>query len=298
MRSVSLFGRSHSELLLELTAELAPRVSYSLTVSSITDCAGNWISEPFNRITLGLPEEALSSDLLINEILFDPRPGGVDFVEIVNVSEKFFNVKNWTIGNLATDTLAGAFAISKDDLLIHPGGYLALTEDLDILKGDYPSASEPNIFEVDDLPSFNDDAGSVAIRSSSDVLLDFFNYSKSMHSLFINDPEGVSLERITLTAAHGSQNWKSAATSAGYATPGYLNSNSRGDPIATKSIQVEPEVFIPVYGQPDFVLIHYQFDRGGYVANVKVLDAEGHHVKQLAISEILGTEGMYRWDGD
>jgi hypothetical protein len=298
VKRVSITGRFHSELLLELTAELSPRVSYSLIVTSIADCAGNWITKPSNRVTLGLPEEALSSDVLINEILFDPRPGGVDFVEIVNVSNKFFNLKNWTIGNFENDTITGAFLISKDDLLLQPGGYLALTEDVDVLKGDYPSASEPNIFEVEDLPSFNDDAGSVALMSASGVLLDYFNYSKSIHSVFINDPEGVSLERIDLNASNGTQNWKSASTATGYATPGYINSNSRSDLTPTKSIQVEPEVFIPIYGQPDFVLIHYEFDHGGYVANVKVLDAHGHHVKQLAISEILGTKGVYRWDGD
>ena len=285
-------------MLLVLTAELSTGVSYGLTVNSITDCAGNWISEPFNHVTFGLPEEALSTDLLIKEILFDPRPGGVDFVEIVNISEKFLNLKNWTIGNFENDTITRALLISSDDLLLPPGGYLALTEDIDVLKGDDPLAFERNIFEVDELPSFNDDAGSVVLMSTNGVLLDFFIYSKSFHSVFINDPEGVSLERIALTTSNGSQNWKSASTASGYATPGYLNSNSRSDPTPTKSIQVVPEVFIPVYGQPDFVLVHYEFDHGGYIANVKVLDAQGHHVKQLALSEILGTRGAFRWDGD
>jgi len=298
VKSISIVGRSHSEILVELTAELSPGISYGLTVSSITDCAGNWISESFNHVNFGLAEEALSSDLLINEILFDPRPGGVDFVEIVNVSEKFLNLKNWTIGNYENDTITRALLISSDDLILPPGGYLVFTEDVDVLKGDYPLAYERNIFEVDELPSFNDDAGSVVLISGNGVILDFFIYSKSLHSVFINDPEGVSLERIALTTSNASQNWKSASTASGYATPGYLNSNSRSDPTPKKSIQVEPEAFIPAYGQPDFVMIYYEFDNGGYVANVKVLDAHGHRVKQLAISEILGTKGAFRWDGD
>jgi hypothetical protein len=298
VKSISIIGRSHSEMLLELTTELSTGVLYGLTVRSIADCAGNWISEPFNHVSFGLPEKALSSDLLINEILFDPRPGGVDFVEIVNVSEKFFNLKNWTIGNFENDTVTRALLISSDDLLLPPGGYLALTEDIDVLIGEYPSASEPNIFEVDKLPSFNDDEGSVAVLSEDGVLLDFLIYSKSLHSVFINDPEGVSLERIALTTSNDIQNWKSASTASGYATPGYLNSNSRSDPTPMKSITVEPEAFIPVYGQPDFAMIYYEFDHGGYIANVKVMDAHGHPVKQLAEGEILGTKGAYRWDGD
>ena len=95
------------------------------------------------------------------------------------------------------------------------------------------------------------------------------------------------------------QNWKSANTMSGYATPGYLNSNSRADnSLNHDAIQIEPEVFVPFVGQPDFVLVHYDFDRGGYVGNVRVLDAQGSVIKQLANNEILGTKGAFRWDGD
>jgi hypothetical protein len=300
VKSVSFSSKSAVELIIELTTELDAGSSYSLTVNSIADCAGNVISEPSNRTVFGLPEEPLPSDIVINEILFDPRPAGVDFVEIVNASGKFFNLKNWFIGNFENDTIANASLISPGDLLLPPGAYIALTEDLDILKGDYLSANEQAIFEIDDMPSFDDDAGSVVIAASNGVIIDYFKYAKSLHSIFIKDPEGVSLERIALdNPTHDAQNWKSASTMSGYATPGYLNSNSRiGLASDDKPIQIEPEVFIPVTGQPDFVRIQYDFDRGGYVANVKVLDAQGHAVRQLANNEILGMQGTFRWDGD
>jgi hypothetical protein len=300
VKSVSFSSNSHLELLIEVATELTAGVSYSITVNSIVDCAGNGISEKSNSTVFGLPEEVMSSDILINEILFDPRPAGVDFVEIVNASGKFINLKNWTIGNFENDTITNATLISARDLLLSPGGYLAFTENHDILKSDYPSAYEQAIFEIDNLPSFNDDAGSIAIAAGNGVIIDYFNYTKSLHSIFIKDPEGVSLERIALDiSSHDAQNWKSSSTKSDYATPGYLNSNSRSDlRIDDKPIQIEPEVFIPLVGQPDFVRIHYAFDRGGYVANVRVLDAQGHPVKQLANNEILGMQGAFRWDGD
>ncbi|HMG90612.1 MAG TPA: hypothetical protein VK589_11150, partial [Chryseolinea sp.] len=196
--------------------------------------------------------------------------------------------------------ITNATLISDKDLLLPPGEYIVFTEDLDLLKGDYPSAHEQNIFEIDDMPSLNDDAGTISIAANNDVIMDHFDYSKSFHSIFIKDPEGVSLERIALdVATNDAQNWKSSSTTSGYATPGYLNSNSQGDlDFNDNPIQIEPEVFIPLIGQPDFVRIHYDFDWGGYVANVKVLDAQGHPVKQLANNEILGTQGAFRWDGD
>ncbi len=300
VKSVSFPNPSHLELLIELTSELTPGISYSLTVNSIADCSGNWISEASNNTIFGLPEDPIPADILINEILFDPRPAGVDFVEFVNASKKFFNLKNWKIGNFEHDTITNALVITGKDLLLAPGAYLALTEDLDALKGDYPSAHEQNIFEVDELPSFNDDAGSIAVAASNGVVVDSFNYSKSLHSIFIKDPEGVSLERIALNITTSDiQNWKSSSTMSGGATPGYLNSNSRNDlDINGEPIRIEPEVFIPLSGQPDFVRIHYDFDQGGYVANVRVLDAQGHPVKHLANNEILGMQGTFRWDGD
>jgi hypothetical protein len=300
VKSVSFTNPSHLELLIELTSDLTGGISYSITVNSITDCAGNWISEATNYSIFGLPEEPIPSDILINEILFDPRPAGVDFIEIVNASKKFLNLKNWMIGNLEYDTITNPLVISGKDLLLAPGEYLAFTEDLDALKGDYPLAHEQNIFEVDDMPTLNDDAGSIAIATNFGVLVDYFNYSVSLHSIFIKDPEGVSLERIALNVpTNDIQNWKSSSTMADHATPGYINSNSRNDlDVNVEPIRVEPEVFIPLKGQPDFVRIHYDFDRGGYVANVRVLDAQGHPVKHLANNEILGTQGAFRWDGD
>jgi hypothetical protein len=300
VKSVSFSGQSHTELLIELASELTSGISYSIAVNSIADCAGNRISEASSNTIFGLPEAPIPSDILINEILFDPRPAGVDFVEIVNASNKFFNLKNWRIGNFEHDTITNALEISGNDLLLAPGGYLALTEDLDALKGDYPSAHEPNVFEVDKLPSFNDDAGSIAVAASNGLVVDSFNYSKSLHSIFIKDPEGVSLERIAFgIPTNDIQNWKSSSTMSGYATPGYLNSNSRNDLHSNiEPIRIEPEVFVPLNGQPDFVRIHYDFDRGGYVANVTVLDAQGHPVKHLVNNEILGMRGAFRWDGD
>jgi hypothetical protein len=186
-------------------------------------------------------------------------------------------------------------------LLFKPGDYLVLTEDLDALKGEYPLLSEANVFVIrDKLPPFNDDAGSVFLANAEGEIMDSFSYSTSMHSVFLKDTEGVSLERIDFRRPAGdAQNWKSASSSSGYATPGYFNSNSRMDPaLSDETIQLDPEVFIPAVGQPDFVVIHYKFDQGGYVANIRIIDSQGRLVKRIVNNEILGTEGRFRWEGD
>ena len=153
---------------------------------------------------------------------------------------------------------------------------------------------------VDDLPAFNDDAGAVACLDEHLSLLDYFIYNEDFHSSFLSDVEGVSLERISQTVSSDDpQNWKSASSLIGFATPGYANSNTTPQgSTPVEPISAEPEVFDPLDGSPSFTQIHYRFDQGGFIANVEIYDELGRLIKLIANNEILGAEGMFRWDGD
>ncbi len=176
---------------------------------------------------------------------------------------------------------------------------MAVTENSNILMGEYLTSQEQHFLQVNDLPVFNDDLGSVAVVDATGNVIDYFHYSKDMHSVFIKDDEGVSLERISATNSLPDQNWKSAGSSVGFATPGYVNSNALPEPsITSEVLKVEPEIFNPLGGQNNFALIHYNFEQGGRVANVKVFDSQGHPIKELANNDVVGTTGFYRWDGD
>ena len=298
--NASFSDPSLTELQLSLSVEMQPATLYSITVSNIYDCTGNLIQQDFTKAEFGLPEHADSLDILVNEILFNPRPTGVDFIEIVNPSTKFINLKNWSIANIENEVIKNISLISQNNLLLKPGDYLVLTENVDILKGEYSLSQEQNFLHMDKLPALNDDESSVVLIDSNRLVIDYLVYSKDMHSVFVKDEEGVSLERISFGQPTTSgQNWKSASASVGFATPGYLNSNSTHDlPVLPEPLKVEPEIFNPTDGQPDFTQIHYHFDQGGYVANVKIFDPQGHLIKQLANNDVLGTTGFYRWDGD
>jgi hypothetical protein len=289
---------SLTRLQLSLTKEIQAGVSYLLTVENLYDCAGNLI-QAGTTIEFGLPEEVDSLDVLINEILFNPKPTGVDFVEIINTSGKFINLKNWALASVEDGSLKNKITISSEDFLLKPGGILAFTENSNILRGEYLTMKEQHLLQVSDLPVFNDDFGSVALVDANGRVIDYFAYTKDMHSVFIKDEEGVSLERISSAIALGDQNWKSATSSIGFATPGYVNSNAFQESSFTSEIlKVEPEIFNPLGGQNNFALVHYNFEQGGQVANVKVFDSQGHLIKELANNDVVGVKGFYRWDGD
>lgn len=296
--STNFTDETLTTLQLTLMTPLQVRTLYALSVHEIFDCNGNEIQTEFSTASFALPEPAEEKDLIVNEILFNPRPTGVDFVEVYNNSDKYISLKGWSIANYIDGTILNAKPVSADDFLVAPHAYVVLTEDKNVLPGEYVQAVEKNVFEVSNLPSFNDDEGTVALIDADGSMIDLFSYSDDYHSVFLKDDEGVSLERISAEATTNDRaNWQSASSAAGFATPGYINSNARSEMLADR-VNVEPEIFEPVNGQPSFTQIHYNFDTGGYVANVKILDGQGREVKQLANNALLGTTGFLRWDGD
>jgi Lamin Tail Domain len=300
-RSVAKYyfnNQALTEIKVELGQPLASKQLYSIQVKNLRDCASNFIQPQFYELEFALSEKADSLDIIINEVLFNPRTGGVDFLEIYNRSTKFINLKNHKVANYEANTVRNEKSIDRD-LMLKPGAYLVFTSNALALKSQYGLSIERNFFEMD-MPSFNDNDGTVALVSDEQKVGDFFIYSEDMHTPLLKDKEGVSLERISvLENTNDRYNWKSAASSVGFATPGYLNSNARPDNLPVdKSVSVEPEVFSPDRIGQNFSKINYRFEQSGLVANVKILDQQGRLVKTIANNETIGLAGFFRWDGD
>ncbi|WKZ59541.1 MAG: lamin tail domain-containing protein [Cyclobacteriaceae bacterium] len=294
---VNFANSSLRELLLELESSIQLQQRYVVTITSIYDCSGNHIQEDHREVSFGFPEPAEAGDVVINEVLFNPRPFGVDFLELFNYSEKYINLKNWSVGYFESGNAVNLRTITTADFLLPPKAFIALTVDPFTIQSHYPHAEE--LLKVEALPSFPDNEGTVSLVSEGAELLDSFFYTDDYHSTLLRDKEGVSLERIHADRlTNDPNNWKSAASVVGYATPGYRNSNSIEIVTTTGKVNIEPEIFIPVFGQPDFTEIRYSFEQGGKVANLKILDHQGREVKQLANNETLATEGFFRWDGE
>ena len=297
--SVQFASPSLRQIKLTLATNLQLKQLYTITITDLRDCAGNEIQEAHNQKIFALPEVAEPGDVLLNEILFNPRPGGVDFVELINVSDKYINLKNWSLANFENDATTDTRVITTQDLMLSPGNIVVVTVDGTALKNQYPLGVEAN-FVVAATPSMNDDAGSVALISDMGTNLDYLLYDDDFHTPILKDTEGVSLERIsTAVAATNRNNWRSASSVAGFATPGYINSNSKPEAnLKEDQVTIEPEIFSPDRPGQDFAQIQYKFEQAGWVANVKIADQQGRVLKELANNEMLGFEGFFRWDGN
>ncbi len=290
-----LYDRVH----LKLSAPVLQNKVYTVTVRSVTDCAGNAIGTN-NTAKLGLASAADTLDLMINEILFNPKPGGSDYVELYNRSKKIINLKNIFIANRdASGTIANIKQLSNEDRLLFPQEYTVITEDPVMVRSQYLTEDTNAFIRTNPLPSFNDDEGTVIILNAQGLIVDELKYDAKWHFKLIDDAEGISLERIDYNApTQNAANWHSAATNAGYGTPGYRNSQYRADAELKGTIAVTPEVFSPDNdGMDDFATISYEFPEPGYVANISIFDAVGRLVRPLQQSALCGTKGYFRWDG-
>ncbi|MDU0369486.1 lamin tail domain-containing protein [Hymenobacter endophyticus] len=283
---------------LVLAAPLTANQPLTVTAQRAVDCAGN-ASGPVTSATLALPVPVATGDVVINEILFNPRTGGVDFVEILNRSGKFLDLQGWQLGNQRPDNSVDAEPISSAPVLLPPGGLLAFTTRPDIVQQQYPNSTDAaHLLQLLALPTFPDDGGTVVLFDSRGQLLDKYAYAATQHLKLLDNVEGVSLERIRAAGPSEASNFHSAAGSVGYATPGRPNSQQQPDVTGTGVLTLEPEIFTPDDdGQQDFTTLAYQLDQPGYAGSVTIYDAQGRLARRLVRNETLATQGTWQWDG-
>jgi flagellar hook assembly protein FlgD len=120
-----------------------------------------------------------------------------------------------------------------------------------------------------------------------------------MHHPLLAAEKGISLERISFTQnTNDTKNWHSAATTAGYGTPGYQNSQIEIENVNTPKVTFSPESFSPNFdGYNDEYKINYELEKPGYIANISIFDAAGRFIMKLTNNEILGTSGEITWNG-
>src|SRR5690554_4292187 len=269
-------------------------VFYTLSVSGFADCTGNVNAEE-EILNFGLPQTAEVGDILVNEVLFNPRTGGAEFVEIVNVSNKVIGLQDWSLQNKSGTTRI----ISTKPVVIFPDEYMVLTDNAQNIAQEYPFGKPENYFQMESIPAFNNTSGSVVILNAQSQEIDRLDYLESYHFALLKSFKGVSLERISFTRpTNEERNWTSAAEKVGFATPGYQNSQYNKDGIARTRFEFKNEVFSPDNdGFEDQLILNYNMESPGYVATIEIYDRRGRLLKTLENNALLGTSGTISWDG-
>jgi len=282
---------SHSEAYVVLTMHMIKSVVYELKIQGLTDCSGNILNRNSERLRIVVPEPVNSTNLVINEILFNPYPGGSDFIELYNNSGKYLDLEGIKIANAEMKTHI------DEPLYMEPNDYIVFTEDPESIFDHYPHAPREKIHHSD-LPSWTDVEGLVRIYTPLDSLVDEVSYHESMHFELYTDVQGVSLERISVDEGSDNlDNWKSAVSEVGFATPGLMNSQTVKIQFQDNALTVLPKVFDPEGSAETFTTISYAFDKPGYVGTISIFNLQGRVVKTLLANAYLPQKGFVIWDG-
>lgn len=296
---VATLSEDRTEIYLLFATPFPENQVYELNYD-VLDCTGN---QRRGIQEFGRPVPILPQDILINEVLFNPFPGGADFVEIINASEKILDLSGMLIGEGVdgTEAVTNTDLIAPDGHLMLPGDIRCLTRDVAFQIQTYFPLANAAFLSMSGFPTYDDDEGEVVLLMQTGEEIDRFRYVDDYHYADLRDKNGISLERISLKLpANQPDNWHSAASTVRFATPGYRNSQressleEQNDPV-----YLFPEIITPDGdGVDDLLGIYYQFEQQGMNARVLIMDRGGRLIQTIRQQELLGTSpGAFFWDG-
>lgn len=288
----------YKNVTLVLSDTLAARFVNHISLQGMRDVSGN--TSPDTSLLLALPEEPDSFCLSLNEVMFNPSSGGYDYVEFVNRSDRCIDLSKVWISDIDDDGYPGeGYLLSEKPLPCLPGSYWLLSENTDsvCLKSHYGIA--PNRLDVSKMPPLPDDAGNVALLTTSAAIIDRMFYRKSMHFALISESDGVSIEKINPDLpSDNAGSWASASSTSGYGTPGFKNSqyrennNSKGEFLSCDQNWFSPDND----GVNDFVVIKMNNRNPGMIT-IKIFNLQGRVIRTLLENRFIGSSDSVVWDG-
>ena len=287
------------QVVLTLASPMAYDRIYLLEVSEVRDCQGNAMVGT-TAVKTGRPAPARDGQLRINELLFDPKPGGSDYIELINLGPGLLEGSQIHIGNASGSGQASNLRpLAKQSRLIFPGDHIVCTSDREaVLRAHFVKDPEW-LWETDNLPSYPDDAGSVVIMDKAGRTLDRFNYRADMHFPLLGEKEGVALERVRPDKpTNDAGNWHSASSGAGYGTPTARNSQFLAADTLPGEILLSSRVLSPdLDGINDLLTISWRFPETGNIISMRILDSRGRVILTLMRNRLAGTTGVISWNG-
>ncbi len=268
-------------------------LAYRLMLSGAVGCGG--ASRP-SALLMRQPVAADSGRLVLNEVLFDPRPGGLPFVEIHNPSARWVHLAGLGLASLR-DPWADTAWLPTATPPLEPGGYRWLARERRNIAQAYPRAV-PEAYLALRLPPLEAAGGRLALVNSTGAQIDALAYGPALHTPGL-PTEGVSLERVSArqpTAAEG--NWQSSGARPA-ATPGYRNSQStEGSSPTGPGLQAEPSAFSPnADGWQDFTTLAASGLPNGTLGRLSIFDQAGNLIRRLAPQPALAGTFSAVWDG-
>ncbi|MEX2371082.1 MAG: lamin tail domain-containing protein [Bacteroidales bacterium] len=273
-------------------------VLYNLQMINVEDCSGN--RNEITRVTFKRPVLPGSSELVLNEIMYDPVFGGSEYIEIYNAGNGYLDLYDLKLKLIPPGALEGSVnVISGESHLLFPGRTVVLCKNENSLRREWDLGWEIDVVEVADFRTLPNDGTCIQLTDRSGNVIDQMCYNDSLHHDLVGITSGVALERMHPGSCNsGSQCWVSAASSVNYGTPGALNSQQYLAPDGIAEITLNTEVFSPdMDGFEDILVIGIHGSATGSIVDVFITDMDGNSIRNIVNNGQGGSEDLYFWDG-
>lgn len=234
-------------------------------------------------------------DIIINELLPEPFVDGSEYIELYNRSEQELSLKDVCISTRKSDgSLNTRYPLEAYPQTLQAGDYLLLTKSIEGVENFYSLPASLNWLECK-LPVLSNTGSTVVLyRGEGEIIIDEVSYSPKWHAPTVKNKKGVALERKDPDKdSQNADNWTSAASSAGFGTPGLENSQYLNGETETDSEEIDD----PIYQPTGTFQIPYRLNQSGYMARGWIFDLSGRKVALIADNTSLGTQGYLEWNG-
>lgn len=298
-QSIRILPPHYTEVILTLSQPLTADSIITLNIKDLTNCsggkeAGSW------TVKTGLATPAIRGSIILNEILFNPRSSGEEFVECLNTSKKIIALSDLRIAlRNSGGQLGSSYKLANYPIALLPGQHIAFSKDTHAIKREYLVTATATLQQINPFITLPNEEGRIVLLNTQGEILDELHYDESWHFELLQQKEGVSLERIDpTTITQNSYNWHSAASTVGFATPGQKNSQTITTTAAQGNFEIRPSVFSPdLDGWEDQCRLLYTNVGSGQVISVTIVDARGRFIKNLVPRALLSTNGYFLWNG-
>ena len=234
-------------------------------------------------------------DIIINELLPEPFVDGSEYIELYNRSEQELSLKDVCISTRKSDgSLNTRYPLEAYPQTLQAGDYLLLTKSIEGVENFYSLPASLNWLECK-LPVLSNTGSTVVLyRGEGEIIIDEVSYSPKWYAPTVKNKKGVALERKDPDKdSQNADNWTSAASSAGFGTPGLENSQYLNGDTETDSEEIDD----PIYQPTGTFQIPYRLNQSGYMARGWIFDLSGRKVALIADNTSLGTQGYLEWNG-
>jgi hypothetical protein len=297
--SVRLLDPLQEILQLYFSEDFQDWPKYQLTLSGLIDCAGNRSDD--HVVIAGAVSQPAFALVLINEIMYDPEEGKPEYVELFLPGNKIVDLQDLAIHLVEEGGSPDhPIVLTPHSRLFLPGQFLVLTNCVPQLEEAYGLEVSGQWVEVAGLPGLKNSSGNIYLTDRAGQVVDMAVYKDEMHMELLDDSRGISLERVSAKRPGSDpENWHSAASISGYATPGRENSQSFGVSESDLLLDVLPEVFSPDNdGYNDLLKVIVSTGGNDWVIGLVITDLQGNRIRVLANNHLAGPTVCYTWDGE